>query len=305
MNTVVVDCDPGIDDALALALAFSHPHISVRAVTTVAGNVAIEHVTQNALDLVSFFGAPETPVIRGAECPMERDAVRASVHGVTGLAGFQPPRSVHEAASGATDYLIDTVMGSPEDEITLIAIGPLTNLALAVQKQPRIAQRVKRVVIMGGGRGVGNMTPVAEFNVFADPHAADIVMTAGWEIVMLGLDVTWQSGITQAELDRIRHLDGPKAEAALAWINHYVDGETNPAGPGPAVHDVCAVAWVADPSLFDVRPAYVRVETESELTLGETVVDLDLISGHPANVSWALSIDRGRFWDLMLSALEA
>ncbi|MGH3359456.1 MAG: nucleoside hydrolase [Nocardioidaceae bacterium] len=304
MRTVIIDCDPGIDDALALALAFSHENVDVRGITTVAGNVPLEHVTRNALDLASFFGAPETPVIMGASAPLEREPVTATVHGATGLEGYRLPRADGDAVVGASDYLIDTILSAHEGEITLVAIGPLTNLAVAVMREPLIAKRVREVVIMGGGRGVGNSTPVAEFNIFADPHAADIVMTAGWDIVMLGLDLTWQSGITQQDLDRIRAHHSEKSEAVLAWIEHYSKGETNPTGGGPAVHDACAVGWVADPSIFVARPAHVRVETQGARTLGETVVDLDRAYGGEPNAMWTTGIDRSRFWDTVLTSLE-
>ncbi len=303
MRSVIIDCDPGIDDALAIALALQHPDVEVHAITTVSGNVPLESVTRNALDLVSFFGSPDLPVFAGSESPLERDAVRAGVHGSTGLGGYALPQSSRNASTGAVDFLIEAVMASEEDEITLVAIGPLTNLAVALQREPRIADRVKEVVVMGGGRGVGNMTPVAEFNIFADPHAAEVVLSGGWQIVMIGLDLTWQSGISQVELDRLRSIPGPRAEAVLAWVEHYAMGETNPTGGGPAVHDVCAVAWVIDPSMFVTVPAHVQVETHGALTLGETVVDLGEYGGEP-NALWAVSLDRDRFWNLMISTLD-
>lgn len=303
MRSIIIDCDPGIDDALAIALALNSDLLGVRAITTVAGNVALESVTRNALDILDYFGRSDVPVYSGADRPLNRDRVpvHASVHGSTGLAGYALPEASQEATPGAVDFLIEEILRSEQDEITLVAIGPLTNVALAVQRDPRIARRVRELVIMGGGKGVGNMTPVAEFNVYADPHAADVVFNSGWDIVVFGLDVTWQSGYGSSEIERLRAKGGERSEAVIGWLNHYARGETNPTGFGPAIHDACAVAWLMDPSIFVARDAHVQVETESPRTLGETVVDIDCTHGGPANARWAVSLDRGRFWDLLVN----
>lgn len=305
MTDVIIDCDPGIDDALALALAISHPDINILGVTTVAGNRGLDQVTRNALDLLDFFGAADIPVAAGAARPLRRDHVPATVHGDSGLGGHELARSSSSARDDAAAFLVETVMTRPPHSVTIVAIGPLTNLAEALRRDPRIAQRVRQVVLMGGGRGVGNMTPVAEFNIYVDPDAADIVIPAKWPVTIIGLDLTWQAGIGPLELKTVHASTAAVAPAIAAWMDHYAHAETNPLGGGPAVHDVCAVAAVIAPELFDFRPAFVRVETDSDLTRGETIVDIDGLFAGTTNAMWATRLNRAGFWDLVFATVLA
>lgn len=303
MNDVIIDCDPGIDDALAIALALTHPSINVLGITTVAGNRGLEQVTQNALDLADYLGSSDVAVAAGAPRPLSRDHVPAVVHGDTGLGGYDLARSSRSPQGNAVDLIVDTVMERPAKSVTIVAIAPLTNLALALEQEPAIAERVERVVIMGGGRGVGNLSPVAEFNFYVDPDAAEAVLTGGWETYVLGLDLTWQAGVGPAQLGRVRSSRSYLAPALSAWMDYYARGETNPLGGGPAVHDVCAVAAVIDPSLIEFSAADVHVETLGHRSRGQSIVDIGGAFSGTTNTQWGVRLDRDRFWRLVLDTV--
>jgi purine nucleosidase len=294
---IILDCDPGIDDALAIAFAHGDPGIDLVGITSVAGNVGLAQTTANALAVCEFIGAAGTPVTAGCAGPLLRPVLDArDVHGDSGLGGaILPPPVAGPAAGHAIDYIIDTVRADP-GEITLVATGPLTNIALAVLREPRLADWVREFVIMGGSAGRGNVTPAAEFNVWADPEAAAVVFRAGWTVVMLGLDVTLRTGANAAVLRQMRDL-GPLG-TQLLWpaLEQYRSAGD---GAGPPVHDVCAVAWLARPELFGLVPARVEVETAGQLTSGMTVTDFKAPSG---NARVAMDIDVDGFWELTLGA---
>jgi purine nucleosidase len=336
---IIIDCDPGIDDALALVFAHGDPGLEVCGITTVAGNVGLDRTTANALRVRDFIGMRDVPVIPGCAAPLLRPALDAArVHGASGLAGARLPGPASEPAAGhAVDYLIETISAAP-GEITLIAVGPLTNIALAVRREPLLAGRVRDFVIMGGSAGRGNVTPAAEFNVAADPEAAAIVFGAGWTVTMVGLDATLQARATVAVRGRMRGL-GPLADDLLlpclagylsgdagapppvwpaapgervagggvAGSGSGMDGEPEmldehewPDGPGgPAVHDVCAVVRVARPEIVSCAPARVQVETAGRLTAGMTVTDFAAPPGD-CNALVGTGIDVAGFWDLVL-----
>ena len=297
---IILDCDPGIDDALAIALAHGHPGIELVGITTVAGNVGLAKTTANALAVCEFIGAAGTPVTAGCAGPLLRPALDArQVHGDSGLGGATlPPPAASPAAGHAVDYIIDTVAAAAPGEITLVATGPLTNIALAVVREPRLADWVRGFVIMGGSAGRGNVTPAAEYNIWADPEAAAVVFRAGWTVTMLGLDVTLRTGASAAVLQRMGDLGPLGTDLLLPALEQYrsVGGSG-----GPPVHDVCAVAWVAQPGLFGLVPARVQVETAGQLTSGMTVTDFaspgEVGNG---NALVAMHIDVGRFWEVTL-----
>jgi purine nucleosidase len=295
--TIILDCDPGIDDALAIAFAAGHPGIDLLGITTVAGNVGLDRTTQNALAVCEFIGAAGTPVTAGCATPLVRPALDARhVHGESGLGGAKLPPPAGRPASGhAVDYIIDTVAAAP-GQITLVATGPLTNIALAVLKEPRLPELVRDFVIMGGSSGRGNTTPAAEYNIWADPEAAAAVFRAGWTVTMLGLDVTMRTGAGPAVLERMGTLGSLGSDLLLPALNQY--RSVADAG-GPPVHDVCAVAYVAEPGVFGLVPARVEVETSGRLTSGMTVTDFR--TAEP-NALVAMSIETARFWDLTLTA---
>jgi purine nucleosidase len=298
-TTIILDCDPGIDDALAIAFAHGHPDIELAGITTVAGNVGLARTTANALAVCEFIGAAGTPVTSGCDGPLVRPAIDArEVHGDSGLGGATLPAPAAGPASGhAIDYIIDTVRAAP-GEITLVATGPLTNIALAVRREPRLADWVRGFVIMGGSAGRGNVTPAAEYNIWADPEAAAVVFRAGWIVTMLGLDVTLRTGATAAVQQRMADLGPLGNELLLPALAQY-RSVREPGGP--PVHDVCAVAWVAEPELFSLVPARVQVEVAGQLTAGMTVTDFEIPGEMDSgNALVAMDIDVEKFWEVTL-----
>ena len=316
---VIIDCDPGIDDALALVFAHGHPDLEVRGITTVAGNVDLDQTTANALRVRDYARMRDVPVVAGSPGPLLRPALDARhVHGSSGLGAASIPVSSSGPADGhAVDYL-GAAIGAEPGEITLIAIGPLTNVALAVRRYPRLVTQVRDLVIMGGSAGRGNVTPAAEFNIAADPEAAAIVFGAGWTVTMVGLDVTLRARATAAVRERLRGLGRLADDLLLPSLSGYRPASRGasrgsspagsqpgqpPAAEGPAVHDVCAVAGVAAPGLLTLEPARVEVETAGRWTAGMTVTDFTAPVG-VCNAWVAVAIDVEGFWDLVLDSYE-
>ena len=298
---VLLDCDPGIDDALAIVFGCGHPGLDLVGLTTVSGNVNLDTVTANALSVLELAGRPDVPVVPGSARPLLRPTLDArEVHGEGGLGAARLPAAQSAPASGhAVDYLIDTISAEP-GEITLIATGPLTNIALAVRREPRLAGWVRDFVIMGGSAGRGNVTPAAEFNIAADPEAAAIVFETGWQVTMVGLDVTLQARAGADVQERMRGLGRLGADLLLPGLLGYY-GEQPQASDGVPVHDVCALALVAEPGLFGCDPARVDVETAGRWTTGMTVTDF-AADPRDRNALVAMGVDVPGFWDLVLSA---
>jgi purine nucleosidase len=295
---IILDCDPGIDDALAIAFAAASPAIDLIGMTTVAGNVELAKTTANALAVASFVGATDAPVTPGSAAPLLRPALTAGhVHGDSGLGGAVLPPPARAAEDGhAIDYIIDTI-GAARGEITLVATGPLTNIGLAVSREPRLVTWVRDFVIMGGSASRGNMNHAAEFNIWADPEAAAIVFRAGWTVRMIGLDVTLQAKATLAVQEHMRSFGALGSQLFLPAIAQYRDADDTTGEP--PVHDVCAVVSVADPTVFTYTPALVEVETHGTFTSGMTVTDFTP-AGH--NTQVATEIDSDRFWTMVLDA---
>ncbi|MFD1935880.1 MULTISPECIES: nucleoside hydrolase [Nonomuraea] len=300
MKKLLLDCDPGIDDALALALAAGSPEIDLVGITTVGGNVSLDLTTANALSLREFYRLGDVPVTPGSAGALLGAGVRAdSIHGATGLGGVTLPAPTRGVADGhAVDYIIETLRSAP-GEITLVAVGPLSNIALAVRREPRIVEWARDFVIMGGSYTRGNHTPAAEFNIKADPAAASIVFDAGWEVTMVGLDVTLTAVVTESILDQMRSL-GRLADLVVPISQFY--GVVKADG-GPAIHDAVAVAHVIDPTLLTLVPAVVNVETAGTYTAGMTVTDFK-VDGRVPNAAVAVDLDVDRFWKLMLESYE-
>ena len=298
---VLLDCDPGIDDALAIVFACGHPGLDLAGLTTVSGNVNLDTVTANALSVLELAGRPDVPVVPGCARPLLRATLDArDVHGEGGLGAARLPAAQAAPAGGhAVDYLIDTIGAAP-GEITLIATGPLTNIALAVRREPRLAGWVRDFVIMGGSAARGNVTPAAEFNIAADPEAAAIVFEAGWQVTMVGLDVTLQARAGPDVQERMGQLGRLGADLLLPGLLGY-RGEHAQAAGGPPVHDVCALALVAEPGLFGCDPARVDVETAGRWTSGMTVTDFAADPG-ARNALVAMTVNVPAFWDLVLDA---
>jgi purine nucleosidase len=298
---VILDCDPGIDDAFAIAFGCGHPAIELCGVTTVAGNVGLDRTTANALAVLEFLGRGDVPVAAGSPLPLLRPFSDAhDVHGETGLgAASLPEARGRPVAAHAVDFLIERIEAEP-GAVTLVATGPLTNIALAVRHHPPLASQVADFIIMGGSAGRGNVAPAAEFNTWCDPEAAAIVFAAGWRVTMAGLDVTHQARATAEIRDRMRALGRLGDELLLPGLRGY---RSVAGGAGQPVHDVCALALVAAPGLFGCQPARVEVETQGRWTSGMTVTDFGAAaSTHNALV--AMSLDAPGFWDLVLGALQ-
>jgi inosine-uridine nucleoside N-ribohydrolase len=319
---VIIDTDPGVDDALALILALQSPELCVEAITTVSGNVDVDLATQNALTVLGLF-PPERrpPVARGADRPLVRAAdTAAHVHGDDGLGGVSrlhtaageqryPPASAPLGSGDAATCLLDLIRGSP-GEVTLIALGPLTNLAHAVRRDAQVVRQLAGVVVMGGAVTVpGNVTPVAEFNIYVDPEAARIVFSAGLPITLIGLDVTERVRLTAEMIDQHVCLTGSSLSqfvaACTAQTMEFSTRAERP--PGMAMHDPLAVAALIDPSLVHTVPMSVQVETKGEFTTGMLVADrcaLRLGQKAPANVNVALEVDAARFLEMFLARLR-
>ena len=305
---ILLDCDPGLDDALALLLAHGDPNIELVGVTTVGGNVGLSRTTRNALALREYLHFEKVPVAAGAGQPLSGEVREAShVHGESGLGSAVLPEPVLAADERhAVDFIIETLRATP-GAIHLVATGPLTNIALALQKEPAIARWVASFTIMGGSFTRGNATPAAEFNIYADPEAARVVFDADWQVLMIGLDLTLQAQANGPVVERLARLGVLAHELILPLATFWAranqsrsnqsranqssatDGEWD----GQAVHDVCAIAHVVRPDLFSSRPARVQVETTGEFTRGMTVVDFDSPS---PNAIVPVTLDVAGFW---------
>ncbi|MEW2529186.1 nucleoside hydrolase [Streptomyces sp. NPDC047071] len=304
---IILDCDPGHDDAIAMLLAHGNPDVELVAVTTVVGNQTLEKVTRNALSVARIADITGVPFAAGCPRPLVREVeVAESIHGESGLDGPVLPEPTLELdRRHAVDLIIDTVMSHEPGEITIVPTAGLTNIALAVRKEPRIAERVREVVLMGGGYHTGNWSAVAEFNIKIDPEAAHIVFNERWPLTMVGLDLTHQALATPEVVERIAAVGTRPA----AFVNELLDffGSMYLREQGfehPPVHDPCAVAYVIDPSVMTVRKAPVDIELTGTLTLGMTVADFRAPAPADCHTQVAVDLDHGRFWDLVVDALE-
>ena len=328
MRKIILDCDPGHDDAVAILLAAGNPDIELLGLTTVGGNHTIDHVTRNAQQVLTVAGLRDVPVYRGVTRPLLNDVVTAEdIHGNTGMEihGFDLPEPAVEVEEiGAVQWIVDTLMREEPGTVTLVPTGPLTNIALAARLEPRIVSRVREVVLMGGAYGAGNFSPSAEFNIAVDPEAAAIVFGEDWPVVMVGLDLTHQALATPAVQERFRDLGTPSGDFLAALVDAFRSNYKNAQGfDNPPVHDPCAVAYVIDPTVVETVSVPVSVELAGTLTRGRTVADLRafgaaLASGVPGGgaapeasaadaactTSVATRLDVDRFWDLVVDAVE-
>ena len=305
---IIIDCDPGQDDAVALFLAMSSPEeLEIIGVTTVAGNVPLELTQRNARMMCDIAGRKDIPVFAGCEKPMVRDAITAEyIHGKTGIDGvdvFEPETPLQE--QHAVEFIIDALLGAHEASITLVPTGPLSNIGTAIEKEPAILRNVKEIVVRGGAmREGGNRSPSAEFNILVDPQAAQIVFNCGRPITVMGLDVTHQVLSTRERVARIRALDNSVAEATAGMLSffHRYDSKKY-SSEGAPLHDPCTVAWLLKPDLFQTQLCNLSVETESELTIGHTAVDFWHVTDRPHNVNWTHAVDADGFYQLLTDRL--
>lgn len=306
---ILIDCDPGIDDALALFLALRSPELCVEAVTVTAGNVPVDRGVANALQLLALAGRPGIPVARGAQRPLLRPLITGeAIHGENGLGGVDlPPPAARPDPRHAADLIIELVTAHP-GEITLVAIAPLTNLALALSKEPSIAGLIAEIILMGGSLGSGNITAAAEYNIFADAEAARIVFHAGIPITMLQLTATCQAVLTRRHLDEWKASGSPVAAAAAAMADHYLRVYERRGLPGGHLHDPLAVGLAIDKTLaLASERLRVEIETRGEFTDGATVADRrpGRPGDRPSNAEVPLRIDGERFVRLLVERLSA
>ena len=305
MRRIVLDCDPGHDDAIAILLAARSPALQLEAITTVAGNQTLEKTTRNALRVCTVAGIRNVPIAAGMDRPLVRDLrVAADIHGTSGLDGPSLPEpDLTLAPMHGVDLLIEKLLASDGD-LTIVATGPLTNVATAIRRAPEIVPKIQQIVLMGGAMGLGNTTPAAEFNMYVDPEAAHVVFSCGRPITMIGLDVTHQAQATPEVRARIRALGSPVARLVDDLLGFFGETYFRVFGfPAPPVHDPCAVAWVIDPTLIQSRLMRVDVELRGEWTTGRTVCDRYNQTGRPANAEVGLELDAPRFWDVLIEAL--
>lgn len=304
---IIIDTDPGQDDAVAILLALASPELEVLGLTAVAGNVPLALTEKNARKICELAGKPETRVFAGAIRPLVRELVTAEeVHGKTGLDGPDLPEPTMKLQKQhAVDFIIETLMQEKPGTVTLCPLGPLTNIALAMIREPRIASRIKRIVLMGGGffEG-GNVTPTAEFNIYVDPHAADVVLKSGVPIVVMPLDVTHKALTTARRVAAFREL-GTKVGIATAQMLEFFErfDEQKYGSDGGPLHDPCVIAYLIRPELFKGREVNVAVETASELTMGMTVIDWWGVTKRPKNAIVMRDIDSDGYFALLAERL--
>ena len=304
---IIIDCDPGQDDAVALLLAFASPEdVDVVGITTVGGNVPLE-LTQRNARMMCDLAKSAVPVFAGCDTPMRRPLRTAEyIHGETGINGidvFEPRTPLQE--QHGVDFIIETLLDADDGEITLVPTGPLTNIGTAIDREPAILPKIEQIVLMGGAmREGGNRTPSAEFNILVDPEAADIVFRCGRPITQMGLDVTHQVLSTKERVDRIEALGNAVAEATAGMINFFERYDMDKyTAKGAPLHDPCTVAWLIRPGLFTGKVCNVAVETQSELTLGHTAVDFWHVTDRPRNVNWIYGVDADGFYELLVERL--
>jgi purine nucleosidase len=307
-RSIIIDCDPGQDDAIALLLAMSSPdELEILGITAVAGNVPLELTERNARQIRDLGRRSDIPVFAGCARPMHRDLVTAEyVHGVTGIDGIDivepnlPLEDLH-----AVEFIIESLHAADDESVTLVPIGPLTNIGTVIQKDPAVLTKVREIVIMGGAmREGGNRTPSAEFNILVDPHAADIVFSCGRPITVMGLDVTHQVLASPQRRDRIRAIDNDAARATVGMLDFFNRHDSIKYGThGAPLHDPCTIAFLLKPELFTGKHCNISVETQSELTMGHTAVDFWNVTDRPKNATWMHAVDADGFYDLLIERL--
>lgn len=307
MTSLIIDCDPGVDDAVALLTAFGTPTLDLLAITTVGGNVPVEKTARNACILRQIAGREDVPVYRGASRPLRRDASGAGeFHGAEGLGDLTPfdPDKGCETAD-AVEAIVRLVMTRPEKSVAMAVLGPLTNLALALRAEPALAAQLGPVAVMGGARSEGgNITASAEFNIWADPEAAAEVLASDCDLVLFGLDLTHQVRATDERMAGIEALGTPSAETAAAVMQFSQRVEREIVGwEAPPVHDLCPVVWMIAPELFTLRSCRITVETGSDLTRGHTAVEFREGVAGPLRHRWAVSGDADGIFQVLKEAV--
>ena len=306
MKKIILDCDPGHDDMLAIILALSSKDLDVLGITTVAGNQTGEKTYINALRVLNLIGRTDVKVSRGFDKPILRELVTApQIHGVSGLDGANLPEPKgNETHKHAVDFIIETIMSSPE-KVYLVPTGPLTNVAVSLIKEPCLKDHIEKIVLMGGAFHDSNFTPGAEFNIYVDPEAAKLVFESGIPIVMVGLDVTNRALITFEDIDYIESLGG-KVSSVIAPLLRFFGKANNEffGFDGAPIHDALAVSYLIDPTVLILKHLHVDIETKGEFTSGQTVVDYYNVTKKEPNAYVALDLDLPKFKKLIIDAIK-
>jgi len=303
---IIIDTDPGVDDSFTFLLALASPEIKLEALTTTQGNVTLEKATRNALSVLDLGRAGHIPVAKGSVLPLVQP-LRASahVHGESGIGNAQLPEPQAKPVQGhAVDYLIERVLAEP-NEISIFPIGPMTNIAMAIRKEPRFAKAVKELVIMGGAiQEAGNMTALAEFNIYVDPHAAHIVFHSGIPITLIPLDVTHKCLLKQEHVDRLMKIDSPVTRFLKDAIDVYLKASIELGYEGCALHDPLTLATIIAPELLTLKEYYVDVDIAGGVSMGKTFADIFNVTKKPANMKVAMDVRGEDFIELFLQRME-
>jgi purine nucleosidase len=305
---IIIDCDPGQDDAINLLLAMSSPDdLDILGVTAVAGNVPLDLTQRNSRITCEIARRADVRVYAGCSRPMFRDLVTAEhVHGNTGIDGVDVYEPKHPLqAQHAVDFIVQALHAEEAESVTLVPTGPLTNIAMAFVKDPSIVPKVRQIVVMGGAmREAGNCSPSAEFNILVDPHAAQVVFECGRPIMAMGLDVTHQVLATKERVARIREVGNDAAIATADMLDFFNRHDTKKYDiPGSPLHDPCTVAWLLQPELFEGKQCNISIETSSELTMGHTAIDFWHVTDRPRNANWIYAVDADGFYRLLTERL--
>ncbi len=303
---IILDCDPGHDDAVAIMLAAGSGELELLGVTVVAGNQTLENTVRNACNVLSWIGREEIPVCAGCPRPLVREKmVAADIHGSTGLDGpVFPPQTKFPEAEHAVDFLIRTLLAQ-EGDVTVITTGPMTNLALALRREPRIAEKIERILLMGGSLSNGNVSPAAEFNILADPEAAHICFSAGRPVTMMGLDVTRKVLCTPDVVARMARIESPAAQLFVSLMGHFCRTQKEVFGwEGGPLHDPVTVASLLDPGMVTLQGMNVQIDLSHGPSYGRTNCDAFDYLGLPHTAEVAVDIDPARFWDVIESGLR-
>jgi purine nucleosidase len=303
---IIIDTDPGVDDALAFLLALASPEIKLEALTTTQGNVTLEKATRNALAVLELAGASHIPVAKGSLLPLVRPLrASADVHGASGIGNAKLPEPhAKPVLKHAVDYLIERVLAEP-NEISIFPIGPLTNIAMAIRKEPRFARAVKELVIMGGAiLEYGNITPLAEFNIYVDPHAAHIVFHAGIPITLIPLDVTHKCLLKQEHVDRLMKINSPISRFIRDAMEVYLEASFALGYEGSSLHDPLTLATIIAPELLTLKEYYVDVDISGGVSTGKTFADIMNLMKKPANMKVAMNVRGQGFVELFLQRME-
>jgi purine nucleosidase/pyrimidine-specific ribonucleoside hydrolase len=303
---IILDCDPGHDDAIAILLAYANPAVDLLAITTVAGNQTLEKTTLNARRVCTVAGITDVPIAAGADRPLYRRLVAAEdIHGSSGLDGYDFPPPAVDAADEPAVAVLHRVLRAADEPVTVVATGPQTNVATLLREHPEAGERIAGIVFMGGSTERGNTTPYAEFNIHTDPEAANVVLGSGLPVTMIGLNVTHQALVTPDIVAELERIGTPLARMCAGLMTFFTDAYRAVFGfPAPPLHDPLAVARLIDPGVVGVVPAPVVVETAGEHTSGATVVDLHHVTGRPDNALVAVELHAERFWPLVLDAIR-